>query len=492
LTLPSAGEASRAEGLQEVIKDDKEIVSALQLALADKVGAERFELWFGANTRLALSEDSLVVGVPSPFFQDWLRNNFRREIEASCLETLGRPVAVTFQVDVTLAEARPNHRNKVVAEGAEPAKAGATVKLAHCAPTERDDRACGATAPRRRFADLESFVVGAGNRLARVSAESVARRLGSSSPLVIHGPTSVGKTHLLEGIWTATKRANPSAHAVYLSAEQFTSYFLAALHGSGLPSFRRKYRGVDLLIIDDVQFLAGKKATCVELLHTVDTLLNEGRQLVFSADRAPAELSDLGPELRVRLQGGLACPIEPPDYETRLGIVRNMTVALAISVPDDVQGFVAAQINSHARALSGALKRLEAASMAHHAPITMALAEETLADVIRSHARDIRLPDIEQAICDAFGLEAKALKSAAVARRVNHPRMLAMWLARKHTRAALAEIGSYFGGRSHSTVISAQKKVANWMSQNSSLELAGGQCNVEEAIRRVEESLRAG
>jgi chromosomal replication initiator protein len=460
-----------------VTKDDMEIVSALQIALADKVGSERFELWFGANTRLSLAGEGLIVSAATPFFQEWLRNNFRREIEAACLEAVGQALPVSFQVDAQLGAATP-------LAAAKPGRP----------PTARPGpaRAAVEPPPRRRFASLDTFVVGASNRLAHAAARGASERLGSASPLMLHGPTGVGKTHLLEGLWIAAKKSHPSLHAIYLSAEQFTTYFLDALRGTGLPSFRRKYRGVELLIIDDLQFFAGKRATLIELLHTTDTLLREGRQLVFAADRAPGELHELGPELVTRLQGGLVCPLESPDYETRLGIVRHMASSMELAVPHDVQAYLAGHINTHARALAGALKRLDAFAGAHDRPITLSLAEECLAEVIRAGAKGVRLTDIEQAVCQVFGLEPKSLQSSRKGRQVDHPRMLAMWLARKHTRAALSEIGHYFGRRSHSTVISAQKKVNSWMLASAPLALADRPCKVEDAIRRVEESLLAG
>ena len=254
---------------------------------------------------------------------------------------------------------------------------------------------------------------------------------------MFYGPTSVGKTHLLEGIWTAARQSHQRLTAVYLSAEQFTSHFLEALRGSGLPSFRRKYRGVGLLMIDDLQFFVGKRATQVELLHTIDTFLREGRQLVFAADRSPAELAELGPELTTRLSSGLVCRIEPPDYATRLGIVAPNGAADEAHVPAEVQDFVASQLTSHARELSGALCRLQATGQAMGRPISLAMAEEALADLIRHSGRVVRLADIEKAVCEVFGLEPASLQSDAKAKRVSHPRMLAMWLARKHTRAAL-------------------------------------------------------
>jgi chromosomal replication initiator protein len=479
-----------------------EIVSTVRTALADKVGQERFDLWFGATTRLTYDGRALSIGAPSEFFLEWIRANFRRHIEMACSDALGRCPAIEFHLDAattqgtdepmqaalvhkTAKSERPGPRLAAIEPSAVAARPSPAVPTAPAAPT-------ASGVEKRRFASLDSFVSGDCNRLAITSAEMVVRQPGQHTPLLFYGPTSVGKTHLLEGIWTAARRSHQRLTTVYLSAEQFTSHFLEALRGSGLPSFRRKYRGVGLLMIDDLQFFVGKRATQVELLHTIDTFLREGRQLVFAADRSPTELAELGPELTTRLSSGLVCHIEPPDYATRLGIVAQMARRMKLAVPVEVQQYLASQLTSHARELSGALCRLKAASQSVERPISMAMAGETLADLIRHSGRAVRLADIEKAVCEVFGLEATSLQSDGKAKRVSHPRMLAMWLARKHTRAALSEIGHYFGRRSHSTVISAQKRIDGWMASGSSLDLAESRWRVDDAIRQVERRLAAG
>jgi chromosomal replication initiator protein len=493
-----------------VTKDDKDVVSTLCATLADKVGKERFELWFGSGTWFRWAERALTIGVPNRFFRDWIRANFRRQIESACLETLGKCPAIKFHVDAADSDD--------AAASAPPAKAGEADGPAAATSPEatppagmnganvaagkpgdgqpsRRQASPGEIAPagtRRKFASLGSFVTGQSNRLAFVSAEMVARRPGQITPLLIHGPTSVGKTHLLEGIWTAAQRTHRGATPIYLSAEQFTSFFLEALRGSGLPSFRRKYRGVGLLLLDDLQFLIGKRATQVELLHTIDTLLREGRQLVFSADRPPSELAELGPELTTRLASGMVCRIEPPDYPTRLGIVGQMAKRLGVNVPADVERLIASRLTSHAREISGAICRLQATSEALGRPISLALAEEALGEMIRRNSRVVRLGDIQKAVCQVFGLEPASLQSDGKAKRLSHPRMLAMWLARKHTRAALSEIGNFFGRRSHSTVISAQKRVDGWMAAGLPLHLCERTWQIDDAIREVERQLLAG
>lgn len=462
--------------------DDMEIVSALRASLADKVGKERFDLWFGPSTRLNLRGSALTVEVANRFCQDWMRTNFRKDIETCCEAALGQPVSLEFRIDEALAHVAPPQKPSLGIAGIETAR---TTQARAAEPPQ--------PAAQRRFANFESFVVGATNRVAQASAQMVCERPGCYSPLFLHGPTGVGKTHLLEGIWTATRKARRTASVIYLSAEQFTTYFLEALRGgSGLPSFRRKYRGVDVLIIDDVQFFAGKRATLGELQHTIDTLAKEGRQLVFAADRAPAELEELGPELVARFSGGMVAKLDAPDHATRVGILRQRAGDLKMLVPDDVLDYIATHLTSHARELSGAMNRLHVTSQTWRMPVTREMAEEALAELIRHNRRAPRLADIEKAVCLTFGLEADSLQSGRKAKAVSHPRMLAMWLARKHTRAALSEIGQYFGQRRHSTVISAHKKVGQWVAKQAAVEVADQRLNIEDAIRRVEANLRAG
>ncbi|MBN1393981.1 MAG: chromosomal replication initiator protein DnaA [Pirellulales bacterium] len=487
-------------------KDDREIVSALRTSLTGKVGQDRFDLWFGAATRLDFDGRTLRIGAPNPFFLEWIRANFRRPIEHTCRELLGKCPALEFHlVDGGEAQSSPAGENESrppenMARPPENVAQPSSAVSPSAAPTRGREGRCRADAnqpnrrdeSRHRFASLDAFVVGETNRLAVASARMVVNRPGRLTPLLFHGPTSVGKTHLLEGIWSAVRKSHDRSSVLYLTAEQFTSYFLDALRGSGLPSFRRKYRGVGLLILDDLQFFVGKRATQVELLHTIDGFLREGRQLVFAADRSPAELAELGPELTTRLSSGLVCRIDPPDYATRLGIVAQMARRMKIDVPGEVQQYVAARLTSHARELSGALCRLQATAEAIDRPISMEMAPEALTDLVRNSTRAVRLPDIEKAVCEVFGLDASSLQSGSKGKRISHPRMLAMWLARKHTRAALSEIGHYFGRRSHSTVVSAQKRVDAWMASGAPLDLAERRWPVDDAIRQVESRLAAG
>jgi chromosomal replication initiator protein len=481
-----------------VTKDDTEIVSALRNALAGKVGQQRFDLWFGTGTRFELQAGTLVVNSPNRFFRDWLVSNFRRDLEAACLEVLGECPTLDFCVDASLPQ--PHHSPAPPLPSATPhpsISSGTTRTTPSSAgqPQRREaapQAANGST--RRRCVDFGSFIVGTSNRLAQAAAEMVVERPGEMSPLVLHGPTGVGKTHLLEAVCHVLRKKRPGATAIYLTAEQFTSGFLQALRGSGLPSFRQKYRSVELLAVDDLQFFCGKNAryTQLELLYTIDSFLRDRRQIVFAADRSPAELSELGQDMRTRLEGGMVCRIEAPDYKTRLGILAQMAGRFDVRLPDDVQTLVASRLTSHARELSGAICRLRATSQALGRPIGLEMAEEALADMLRPVGRLVRLPDIAKAVSDTFGLDPRSLQSGRKAKSVSYPRMLAMWLARKHTRAALSEIGEYFGRRSHSTVISAQKRVETWLAGSVHVELLDSVCSIDQAIRCVEQRLMAG
>ena len=459
-----------------------DIVTALRAALAGMVGRERYELWFGAGVGLSLTHDRLSITVANRFCHDFLRTNFRTQLDAAVRQVLGKSVELHFAVDADQAPPAP----AVEAPALEATAASDAERRA-----EKTSEPQPGAAQRPAFGSLESFVTGECNRLAFASAEMTIRQPGQFSPLYLHGPTGVGKTHLLQAVWTGLRRSRRQSRVLYLSAEQFTSGFLEALRGSGLPSLRRKYRGVETLLLDDLQFLAGKRATQVELLHTVDELLREGRQLVFAADRPPTALTELAPELVARLESGMVCAVDPPDFVTRLGILKRMAVRAEVSLPDAVLDFVASRLCNHARELSGAVCRLKASSQALGRAIDLPLAEQALSEMIRHSSRAVRLPDIEKAVCDVLGVDAASLQSDCKSKSASNPRMLAMWLARKHTRAALCEIGDFFGRRTHSTVISAQKRIDQWLADGRPLEVARHTWKLDDAIRQVEKRLLA-
>lgn len=475
----------------------QEFATAVREAFRRRIGDERYAVWFGdafvVEVGMSSAASPLVtIRVGSGVTHEWLRRTFRADLEAAAREACGPGACLEWQANV-------DDDAPAVPAADAPSKPRRTRRPAPAAPAsdrpppaDRTHAPQGTPTRRRRVPGLADFVVGASNRMAIGAIELAAARPGEMSPLVIHGPSGVGKTHLLDGACARARELHPGIAVVSLSAEQFTTGFLQALHGSGLPGFRRTCRNADLLVIDDLHFFVGKKTTLLEFQHTVDALHRQGRQMIFACDRELDALDGLGTDLLCRLRGGMNARILPPDYDVRRGIVASVCAARSLAVPDDVIHYVATHMTRHARELLGAVNRLEATSLMLGLPMSLGMAEDALSDLVRSSARSVRLADIEKAVCKAFGIESGTLQSARRARTVSHPRMLAMYLARKHTHAALAEIGSYFGRRSHSTVIAAQRAVDDWVASRSRIVLAETSWDADEAIRRVEDVLRAG
>jgi chromosomal replication initiator protein len=471
-------------GVSAANRDAAALETLVRDAFRRRIGDERFAVWFGAAAVFMVDAAAACLTIESGpgFTQDWLRRTFQEDLEAATVEVCGRKFRISWRQAAT--PAAPPAVPPRVAEG----RSRRPQRTPAAAPPETLPAVPG----RRPSSDLADFVAGQSNRMALGAIEIAASRPGEMSPLVIHGPAGVGKTHLLEGVCGRARQCHPGINVVSLSAEQFTTGFLQALHGTGLPGFRRTCRSADLLVIDDIQFFVGKRATLVEFQQTVDALHRQGRQMVFACDRELDALAGLGADLLTRLRGGMNARLLPPDYEVRRGILERLCAQRGLVVPADVVHYVATHMTRHARELIGAVNRLEAASLMLGIPVAAGMAAEALADLVRSSGRSVRLADVERAVCKAFGIDAAVMQSARRSQAASHPRMLAMYLARRHTRAALAEIGGHFGRRSHSTVIAAQKTVEQWIASRGQIVLAEVAWDVEEAIRRVEDILRAG
>ena len=495
--------------MQEVTRyEDTDIVSRVLMSLRQRLGSDRFDLWVDAGTVFKFSEGELNISSPTNFTVQRLRNQLRPQIEAAVTDVLGYLPTVKFSISARGTAATistvsfPSSSNSDSAEpvpsnsGSSQAS-GATTQGIDTRPNSPRDRSQrtgqkrSSSQHKRRFANLADFEVGDGNKLAFSSAELVLSNLGEFSPFFLTGPCGVGKTHLLEGIWRTIRRRR-LGRAVYLSAEQFTTQFLQALRGSGLPSFRRKYRDVDTLILDDVQFFAGKNATIVEFLHTLETLTRQRRQVILAADCSLADLAGLGNEIATRISAGLVCPVQKLDEGTRHGVLKRLVRSRNWDISESVLKVLAEKSIGDGRMLQGVVNQLWATSLATGKPICPRLANDVAEKFFPQNRQQIRLSDIERVVCDIFRIDAKQLQSNRRTRNVSHPRMLAMWLARKHTRAALTEISEYFGRRSHSTVVAAQHTVDEWIETGGKVYCANQSCDARELANKLEGILKTG
>jgi chromosomal replication initiator protein len=490
--------ASRSS--QDVVMDDSDRLSALRQELKRRLGPERYELWLGPQTELSLAEGVLEVRCTSAAEGQWLRRRWHEHLLACGAAILGAGLSINYQWPVgpgASASTASPPASSTSAQIAKPEKPGSSAP----APAGMVSDPAGPPAPAAlsplpapdgsQRGTFDDFVIGDCNRLAAQAGRDLARQAGLFSPLLIYGPHGSGKSHLLQAINHHARQMRGRVRTLQLTAEQFTTQFLEALAARSLPGFRQKTRNLDLLIVDDVQFLETKRATLEELLHTIDALEARGGQVVLASDRPPGELKSLGAALAGRLSAGLTVVLAPPDFDTRVGILRRMAARMRMTLDDAVIDAVAQQAMGSARLLSGAVNRLVAVSMAQRKPITVELAHRALAEFTRQHAPQIKLPDIQRAVCEVFGVESTSLKSPRKTRAVAEPRMLAMWLARRYTRAALSEIGDFFGRRSHSTVSSAQRKFDELLSRGGQVIVGNEPCDIEEAVRRIEARLRS-
>ncbi len=456
----------------------RDIQLALQKRLADRIGADRFELWFERYGSPRLENGVVHICAPDSFTLEWIRNAFHPIVSAVAQAILPSPFEIEYSVSPSLKPSLPQ-----ALEGqTDASSSGETPPSVTKTPP---------TIELKRRRELEEMVVGDNNRMAITTAQHLLNHLGEVTPLFVAGPTGCGKSHLLNAVYKDALASRKAGRCVHLSAEQFTSHFLEALHGRGLPSFRAKHRDVDLLVIDDIHFLAGKRATLVEFQHTLDQLLRAGRQIVVSANRPPGELTELGGEIIARLSQGLVCSMDYPQAEAKLALVHALAKRKGLTLSDEIADVLGAEISGDARRIAGALNRLLILKLAGTPCETADSAREHLKDLLSASQPSVGIHEVERAVCDAFGIESDLLKSSNKSRQFSQPRMLAMYLARRHTRAALSEIGDYFGGRSHSTVVAAQKTVDRWVESEKQIGTTRRPLMIHDAIRQIERRLRA-
>ncbi len=455
------------------------LAAAIRQEVAARVGELRYNLWFKDNTKFELDGRELVVGVPNLFFQEWLSGNFLSLLKDAAQRVAGHAVRVRIVVDPELF--RQMRRNEA-SPNCEHNAANRTSAAATAEPDNADKPPC-----RYRF---DNFVVGPCNELAVVAARQVAENPGNAfNPLVLYGPFGTGKTHLLRAIEHQTRRRRGTSRAVYLTSESFTNRFLEAMQTRKLSAFRKEMRSARYLLLDDIQFIARTNATQRELLHTIDELVSNNQQVVVTCDQHPGFLSALGEALRERLVTGFTCELTLPDRDTRRRILETKAEAIGLQLSEAVKQFVIDHVVGNVRELEGAVNRLLAAASLRQRKLTVETARQALVDLLHRRIKRVTLRDIERAVCQLFHLDTKTIRSRSRATAVAYPRMLAMYLARKHTGASYEAIGKHFGGRLHTTVMAAERRVRQWLQERATLQIAGSCWPVEEALAAIERSL---
>ena len=459
--------------------------AALVNLLRQEIGDDRFEMWFSHSRCLRHDASKQLVTVQSDneFSLRRIQQSFQREVRQAVDRVCGPTAKLLFLVVPDAHE--------VQTERSDSSTLNVQQNLAFSAPTQEPSNV---RFPKRSVPTLKSFSFAPQASLLQGAVAQVIQTPGQISPVLVYGPTGSGKTHLLEAITHQYRRQLRLKKCLYVSADQFTTQFVASLRqGTGLPMFRRKFHGLDLLAIDDIQFFAGKKATLVEFQQTIDHLQRLGKQILLASDRSPFELGELGAEICTRIESGLHCSTQYPDFDGRLKIAMGMCQTRNIRLAKPVLELIAEKLPRDMRRLSGAINRLHAYATTFGDTISESFARKALEDLFsQSGPSCTTMVSIEKAVCDFCQVKPQELKSGSRQKRISTARMLAMYLSREYTGAAFSEIGEYFGGRSHSTVIAAQKKVKHWLVDNKGISLPHAKFTTKEAIERLESDLRIG
>lgn len=431
----------------------QQVLSVIQT----KLSKPSFDTWLKSTKASVFTETQLVVCAPTNFAREWLEGRYKKMIARTVFECLGREVDVTF-----------------VLQDAEPAAAkpvqipAAPQQIKPQAPVQDDYNYYNTLNPKYTF---DTFVIGSGNRFAHAASLAVAEAPAKTyNPLFLYGGVGLGKTHLMHAIGNYVLEHNPSARVLYISSEKFTNEFINAVRDNRGEDFRNKYRKIDVLLIDDIQFLAGKEGTQEEFFHTFNALHEERKQIIISSDRLPKEIPTLEDRLRSRFEWGLNTDIQPPDLETRIAILRKKAKAENLDIPNEAMIYIANQIDTNIRELEGALIRVVAYSSLINQDITTHLAAEALKDIIpTSRPKIITIQDIQQRVGEFYNLKLDDFKARKRTKAVAFPRQVAMYLSRELTDYSLPKIGEAFGGRDHTTVIHAHEKIATAIQQDQDL-----------------------
>jgi chromosomal replication initiator protein len=407
--------------------------SRMLIALATKVPPAALDSWLRPCRLTSVEGDHIKIAAPNTYTRDWLHQHHTESLQAAAREVLGGNPRVSLDIDreVPSHAAAPNQTEPPVAAP------GLSVRYT-----------------------FESFVVGNSNQFAQAACQAVAELPSRAyNPLFIYGGVGLGKTHLLHAVGHQIARLYPQLRLLYLSSERFTNDLINAIRYDRTAEFRAKYRTIDLLLIDDIQFISGKERTQEEFFHTFNDLYEARKQIVVSSDAAPKEIPDLEERLRSRFEWGLIADIQPPDFETRVAILKKKAEIERVRLPDDVAYLIASRIKANIREIEGSLTRMIAFCSLSGRDMSVELAQEVLADLWGEEERVITMEHIQRKVSDFFGIKLSDMRAKNRTKSVAFPRQIAMYLSRQLTHASLSDIGRAFGGKDHTTVIHAVSKL---------------------------------
>ncbi len=443
-----------------MIMNTEEIWNNSLLKIAEKVGASMFELWFKPMKLLNIKDRTATIEIPNRFFKDWIEDYYPHIIADTLAEGTGQPLTVKYKTaekeDITIRKQDTrleNRKNRLASRG---------IYLN----------------PKYTF---DTYVVGPSNQFAHAAAKRVGENPGASyNPLFIYGGAGLGKTHLINAVGNMIVDKNPTAVVCYVSSEHFTNEVVSAIRHGKMDEFKQKYRNVDILLIDDIQFIAGKGTTMEEFFHTFNSLYEKHRQIVVSSDRSPMEISDITDRLRSRFSMGLIADIQLPEVETKLAIIYKKSELEKLTISDDVAYFIAAGVKSNIRDLEGCLIKLGAHASITGMPIDINMAKTVLKDFISDNDKVITVDTIQKAVSEYFGIKIQDIKARKRTKEVANARQIAMYISKQLTQLSLSEIGRCFGGKDHATIIYACNQIEEKRAKDAILNK-----NIENIIRKL-------
>ncbi len=418
--------------------------------IREKTGNPSFETWFSSLRVKEKGPTSLILEAPDEFFKNWVAEHYLDLINECLKKVAGKDIQIEFSVNSQLVESE----TKTVLNKFESKFRDVPLESASANP---------------RFT-FDAFVVGPSNRFAHAASLAVAESPAKAyNPLFIYGGVGLGKTHLMQAVANLLHAKNPQIKSCYITSERFTNELIEAIQHHSTPQFRKKYRNIDVLMIDDIHFIAGKESTQEEFFNTFNVLFDSHKQIIISSDRQPKEIAKLEERLSSRFSWGLITDIQPPDLETRIAILRKKVEREPINVPDEVINFIAQEINTNIRELEGALIRVVAYSLLEEKEVSLGLTKEVLKDLVKESQRKITLDSIQKKVAQFFDLEAPDIKSKKRTKNIVLPRQIAMYLTRELTSLSLPEIGNGFGGKDHTTVLHSWNKIKGELNENHQL-----------------------